>query len=86
MAAMEVPAQKQRHFKSGKVVSAKDHRKDPKYKESILQLCDIFPNWSSEDLQQVLEDLAGDVELVINRISEGIVILKYFYSSSCVLP
>lgn len=41
------------------------------YEESLFQLCDIFPDWSEDDLVTILSDLGGDVELVVNRITEG---------------
>lgn len=76
MTALEIPAQKHhRPPKTGRppLATKPPARRDTKYRESISQLRDIFPNWSPDDLQQALEDLAGDVELVISRISEGTV-------------
>lgn len=38
---------------------------------TLSQLMDIFPDWSEEDLSLALAECAGDLELVITRISEG---------------
>ena len=41
------------------------------YRDSLSQLCDIFPDWAEDDLVTALTELGGDVELVVSRISEG---------------
>jgi hypothetical protein len=41
------------------------------YRDSLSQLCDIFPDWAEDDLVAALTELGGDVELVVSRISEG---------------
>lgn len=41
------------------------------HEDSIGQLQDIFPDWSVDDLAMVLSELGGDIERVIQRISEG---------------
>lgn len=40
-------------------------------KNKIHSLKDIFPDWSESDLQAVLEEANGDLQLAISRISEG---------------
>ncbi|KAJ7689514.1 hypothetical protein B0H14DRAFT_3532770, partial [Mycena olivaceomarginata] len=44
---------------------------DTKYRQSARQLQELFPSWSSDDLQSLLHEVAGDVELAATRISEG---------------
>jgi CUE domain len=41
------------------------------FNEPIVQLQAIFPDWKEEDLISVLEEVKGDVELAVARISEG---------------
>lgn len=41
------------------------------FNEPIVQLQAIFPEWKEEDLISVLEEVKGDVELAVARISEG---------------
>jgi len=41
------------------------------FNEPIVQLQAIFPDWNEEDLISVLEEVRGDVELAVARISEG---------------
>lgn len=38
---------------------------------SIIQLTEVFPTWSQEDLSNVLNEAGGDVYVAITRISEG---------------
>lgn len=37
----------------------------------LSQLLAIFPDWKDDDLVSVLEEVRGDVELAVARISEG---------------
>jgi len=41
------------------------------YINQLTQLSSIFPNWKDQDLLMTLEDVGGDLELAINRITEG---------------
>jgi hypothetical protein len=43
--------------------------------DPVQQLKDIFPDWSTEDLQAVLLEVSGDLEHAIQRISDGNVFL-----------
>jgi hypothetical protein len=47
-----------------------------RYEAPLTQLLDIFPHWTEEDLVAALSDLKGDLEMVIDRISEGIRVLE----------
>ena len=38
---------------------------------SLIQLTEVFPSWSQEDLLNVLNEAGGDVYVAISRISEG---------------
>jgi hypothetical protein len=38
---------------------------------SMIQLIEVFPSWSQEDLSNVLNEAGGDVYVAITRISEG---------------
>ncbi|KAJ3557062.1 hypothetical protein NM688_g1673 [Phlebia brevispora] len=42
-----------------------------KYRNEVQQLKELFETWSNEDLQSVLIETSGDVELAAARISEG---------------
>lgn len=42
-----------------------------KYAQEITQLKDLFVDWNELDLLSQLEEEAGDIELVIIRITEG---------------
>ncbi|KAJ6463342.1 hypothetical protein C8R45DRAFT_1080321 [Mycena sanguinolenta] len=42
-----------------------------KYRTQARQLQELFPSWSNDDLQSLLHEVAGDVELAATRISEG---------------
>jgi len=44
------------------------------YISQLTQLKPIFQDWQEQDLLMTLEDVGGDLELAINRITEG-----YFY-------
>jgi len=41
------------------------------YINQLTQLKVIFPNWTDQDLLMNLEDVGGDLELAVNRITEG---------------
>jgi len=42
------------------------------YTHELNQLKSIFPNWADQDLLMTIKDVRGDLELAINRITEGI--------------
>ncbi|KAF8172832.1 hypothetical protein K438DRAFT_175917 [Mycena galopus ATCC 62051] len=42
-----------------------------KYRSQARQLQELFPSWSNDDLQSLLHEVGGDVELAATRISEG---------------
>ncbi|KAI5287634.1 RNAPII degradation factor [Ascosphaera acerosa] len=42
-----------------------------KHATGLATLKELFPDWSDEDLLSALEDAAGDLELVVERITEG---------------
>ena len=41
------------------------------FNQPLSQLQAIFPEWKEDDLLSVLEEVQGDVELAVARISEG---------------
>jgi hypothetical protein len=61
-------------------VAADDGLKTAKkqFNQPLLQLQAIFPEWKEVDLLSVLEEVQGDVELAVARISEGSYILFSF--------
>jgi len=54
-------------------VAADDGLKTAKkqFNQPLSQLQAIFPEWKEVDLLSVLEEVQGDVELAVARISEG---------------
>ncbi|KAJ7058270.1 hypothetical protein C8F01DRAFT_1060523 [Mycena amicta] len=42
-----------------------------RYRSQARQLQELFPSWSNDDLQSLLHEVAGDVELAATQISEG---------------
>ncbi|KAJ3836205.1 hypothetical protein F5878DRAFT_625779 [Lentinula raphanica] len=44
---------------------------EPKLKDKAQQLQEFFPSWSHDDLQSLLAEVNGDVELAATRISDG---------------
>ncbi|KAF9219327.1 hypothetical protein BS17DRAFT_426908 [Gyrodon lividus] len=46
---------------------------DVKYRPQAQQLQEFFPDYSVEDLQSLLNEVAGDVQIAATRISEGYV-------------
>ena len=54
-------------------VAADDGLKTAKkqFNQPLSQLQAIFPEWKEDDLLSVLEEVQGDVELAVARISEG---------------
>ncbi|GBE87142.1 hypothetical protein SCP_1003890 [Sparassis crispa] len=42
-----------------------------KYRTQASTLQELFPAWSNEDLQSVLDEVSGDIGLAVSRISEG---------------
>jgi len=57
-------------------VAADDGLKTAKkqFNQPLSQLQAIFPEWKEDDLLSVLEEVQGDVELAVARISEGILL------------
>ncbi|KAF5376032.1 hypothetical protein D9615_007767 [Tricholomella constricta] len=43
-----------------------------KYRQQARQLQELFPTWSNDDLQSLLVEVQGDVELAATRISDGV--------------
>lgn len=41
------------------------------FNQPLVQLQAIFPEWKEEDLISVLEEVKGDIETAVARISEG---------------
>jgi len=52
-----------------------------KYAEQAHQLQEFFPLWKNDDLQSLLVEVGGDVELAASRISEGTLFLHSFYTA-----
>ncbi|KAJ3997254.1 hypothetical protein F5050DRAFT_1446437 [Lentinula boryana] len=44
---------------------------EPKLKDKTQQLKEFFPSWSYDDLQSLLAEVNGDVEVAATRISDG---------------
>ncbi|KZS89380.1 hypothetical protein SISNIDRAFT_229935 [Sistotremastrum niveocremeum HHB9708] len=44
---------------------------DSKYRIGVDKLRELFPNWTDQDLQSVLAEVAGDVSIAATRITEG---------------
>ncbi|KAJ4481099.1 hypothetical protein J3R30DRAFT_3464283 [Lentinula aciculospora] len=44
---------------------------EPKIKDKAQQLQEFFPSWSPDDLQSLLVEVNGDVDLAATRISDG---------------
>lgn len=42
-----------------------------KYASQLATLKELFPEWSDDDLLFAIEDANGDLELAVDRISEG---------------
>lgn len=42
------------------------------YVSQLSMLTELFPDWNEEDLVAVIVELNGDLELAVNRITEGI--------------
>lgn len=42
-----------------------------KYASQLSTLKELFANWSEEDLLFAIQDTDGDLELTVERISEG---------------
>jgi hypothetical protein len=42
-----------------------------KYKSELATLKELFSSWSDDDLLASLQEVGGDLERAINRISEG---------------
>lgn len=52
--------------KTGDIGNLKD-----KYASQLVMLSELFPAWNEDDLVAVIAELNGDLELAVNRISEG---------------
>jgi hypothetical protein len=46
-----------------------------KYSSQLSTLKELFSEWTEEDLIFTLQDADGDLELAIDRISEGIILV-----------
>lgn len=54
-----------------------------KYASHLVTLKTLFVDWNEEDLIATLEEAAGDLDLVISRISEGRIIFFFFLLCEC---
>ncbi|TFK71578.1 hypothetical protein BDN72DRAFT_837479 [Pluteus cervinus] len=45
---------------------------DYKYRPQARQLQEMFPSWSNDDLQSLLNEVGGDVEVAATRITDGV--------------
>lgn len=64
------PNQKKKILKSQSHITKKVKNLE-KSSDAISQLQDIFPDWSSEDLTSLFSESFDDIELTIQRITEG---------------
>ncbi|KAJ3872497.1 hypothetical protein F5051DRAFT_456553 [Lentinula edodes] len=58
-------------YKSAIRSNTTNGQSEPKLKDKAQQLQEFFPSWSHEDLQSLLAEVNGDVELAATRISDG---------------
>jgi hypothetical protein len=42
-----------------------------KYSNQLRVICEMFPDWTQEDLVFALQETNGDIESTIERITEG---------------
>ncbi|RDB23852.1 hypothetical protein Hypma_009226 [Hypsizygus marmoreus] len=49
-----------------------DPNENSKYRSQARQLQELFPSWSNDDLQSLLTEVGGDVEVAATRISDGV--------------
>jgi hypothetical protein len=59
-----------------------DNLKD-KYASQLVMLSELFPAWNEDDLVAVIAELNGDLELAVNRISEGMAYNSVFLPKLC---
>ncbi|KAJ1660707.1 RNAPII degradation factor [Dispira simplex] len=57
--------------KGGEAEEIRELRK--KYVDKLVTLNELFPNWTDDDLLCTLEEAYGDLEITIDRISQGYV-------------
>ncbi|KAJ7235820.1 hypothetical protein C8J57DRAFT_1452979 [Mycena rebaudengoi] len=58
-------------YKSAIRAAPPDAPDTTKYRTQARQLQELFPSWSNDDLQSLLAEVGGDVELAATRISDG---------------
>ncbi|RKP33973.1 hypothetical protein BJ085DRAFT_32173, partial [Dimargaris cristalligena] len=58
-------------FTDSEAAEIKELRK--KYVDKLVTLHELFPAWTDEDLLCTLEEAYGDLDITIDRISEGFV-------------
>lgn len=54
-----------------------------KYADTLPMLKELFSDWSDEDLVFLLEDTDGDLEVAVERITEGLWIYHSGYGALC---
>ncbi|KAK0216073.1 hypothetical protein IW262DRAFT_1397768 [Armillaria fumosa] len=60
------------HYKSAiRAQPPSDQPENNKFHEKARQLQELFPAWSNDDLQSLLSEVNGDVEVAATRISDG---------------
>ncbi|KAG6853852.1 hypothetical protein C0991_000613 [Blastosporella zonata] len=50
-----------------------DSPDNSKYRNQAQQLQELFPNWTNDDLQSLLAEVQGDIQIAATRITEGTV-------------
>lgn len=72
MTSYETNATQAQWAKGQSSSSGSDFKKlKSKYASQLSTLKELFANWSDEDLLFAIQDADGDLELTIERISEG---------------
>ncbi|KAK0189668.1 hypothetical protein F5146DRAFT_1139077 [Armillaria mellea] len=60
------------HYKSAiRAQPPSDQPENNKFRDKARQLQELFPAWSNDDLQSLLSEVNGDVEVAATRISDG---------------
>ncbi|KIY47638.1 hypothetical protein FISHEDRAFT_74442 [Fistulina hepatica ATCC 64428] len=60
------------HYKSAIAAQSRPETADNvPYKAEARQLKEFFPSWSNDDLQSLLVEVGGDIQIAATRISEG---------------
>ncbi|KAF9460449.1 hypothetical protein BDZ94DRAFT_1299874 [Collybia nuda] len=49
-----------------------DAQDNSKYRSKARQLQELFPTWSNDDLQSLLAEVGGDVQIAATRITDGV--------------